>query len=310
MGAGGASAGQRWSREQINTDALGVVDANIDLRAEAVLYKTFRVDQPKIVAVLKDKVLDVQRITGTMFDGGFEMWGKVDGRGVPVATTSLTVTKANVGKALFQAAEFDIATGILSFEMDLSARGRSELDMIRALSGKGKIDVVDGVVKGFELKRVSENLKNINQLAGLLGALTSAMDGGETKFSSLKGTFDITKGVMITNDLQLVADAGAGNARGFVDLPRWNMEMNADFRLTDHADAPPFRVRAVGAPDNPRRLFDFQALQAWVLQRGIGGLIQNLVPGAKNSDRGQQQQQQQQPRPEDIIRGLLKGLGR
>ena len=309
-GAGGASAGQRWSREQINTDALGVVDANIDLRAEAVLYKTFRVDQPKIVAVLKDKVLDVQRITGTMFDGGFEMRGKVDGRGVPVATTSLTVTKANVGKALFQAAEFDIATGILSFGMDLSARGRSELDMIRALSGKGKIDVVDGVVKGFELKRVSENLKNINQLAGLLGALTSAMDGGETKFSSLKGTFDITKGVMITNDLQLVADAGAGNARGFVDLPRWNMEMNADFRLTDHADAPPFRVRAVGAPDNPRRLFDFQALQAWVLQRGIGGLIQNLVPGAKNSDGGLQLQQQQQPRPEDIIRGLLKGLGR
>jgi hypothetical protein len=42
----------------------------------------------------------------------------------------------------------------------------------------------------------------------------------------------------------------------------------------------------------------------------MGALIQNLVPGAKNSDRGQQQQQQQQPRPEDIIRGLLKGLGR
>ncbi|MFT5486590.1 MAG: hypothetical protein ACI9JL_002087 [Paracoccaceae bacterium] len=301
-GATSVKAGQRWSTDPIDTDALGLVDANIDLRAEAVLYQTFRIDQPKIVAVLKDKVLDIQQVTGTMFDGGFEMRGKVDGRGVPVATTSLTITKANVGKALFQAAEFDIATGILSVGMDLSARGESQFDMIKALSGKGKIDVVDGVVKGFDLKTASDNLNNINQLAGLLGVLSSAMNGGETQFSSLKGTFEITKGIIITNDLALIADAGAGNARGFVNLPKWNMDMFADFRLTEHSSAPPFRVRAVGAPDNPRRLFDFQALQAWVLQRGVGGLIQKLVPGANNSG-GSQQQQQQQPKPEDIIRG-------
>lgn len=300
------SPGQRWSTDLIDTDALGLIDANIDLRAEAVLYQTFRIDQPKIVAVLKDKILDVQRVTGTMFDGGFEMRGKVDGRGVPAVTTSVTINKANVGKALFQAAEFDIATGILSFGMDLSARGRSQFDMIKALSGSGKIDVVDGVVKGFDLKRASENLKNVNQLGGLLGVLSGAMEGGETKFSSLKGTFEITKGIMITNDLALIADAGAGNARGFVNLPKWHMDMFADFRLTEHASAPAFRVRAVGPPDNPRRLFDFQALQGWVLQRGIGGLIQNLVPGANKSGGSQQQQQ---PKPEDIIRGLLKGFG-
>lgn len=300
--------GQRWSTDTFDTDALGLVDADIDLRAEAVLYQTFRIDQPKIVAVLKDKVLDVQRVAGTMFDGGFEMRGKVDGRGLPAISTSVTITKANVGKALFQAAEFDIATGILSFGMDLSARGRSQFDMVKALAGQGKIDVVDGIVKGFDLKRASENLKNINQLAGLLGVLSSSMEGGETRFSSLKGTFEVTKGIIITNDLELVADAGAGNARGFVNLPKWHMDMFADFRLTEHSSAPPFRVRAVGPPDNPRRLIDFQALQAWVLQRGVGGLIQNLVPGANKN--GGSQQQQQQPKPEDIIRGLLKGFAR
>lgn len=307
-GAAGKPVAQRWSTAPIDTRVLGLVDANIDLRAQAVLYKTFRIDQPKVVAVLQDKVLDVQRVAGKMFDGGFVMRARVDGRGVPVATTSMTITRANVGKALFQAAEFDIATGILSFGLDLSAQGRSQRDMIKALAGKGNIDVVDGVVKGFDLRRASENLKNINQLAGLLGVLSSAMEGGETKFSSLKGTFDITKGILITNDLQLVADAGEGNARGFVDLPKWNMDMNADFRMTEHRTAPPFGVRAVGPPDNPRRLIDFQALQAWVLQRGVGGLIQNLVP-RQNNDSGTQGHQQQ-PKPEDIIRGLLKGLGR
>ena len=303
-----ATESQRWSAEPIDTAVFGLVDASIDLRAKAVLYKTFRVDQPKIIAVMKDKVLNIERVSGTMFDGGFQMRGTVDGRDVPVASTSLTITKANIGKALFQAAEFDIATGVLSFEMDLSARGKSQADMIRALNGKGRLNVVDGVVKGFDLKQVSDNLKNLNQLTGLLGVLGSAMGGGSTRFSSLAGTFGIDRGIMRTDDLKLAADAGAGDARGFVDLPNWNMDMVADFRLTDHPTAPPFRVRAVGPPDDPRRLFDFQALQAWVLQQGVGSLIKNLVPG--NKDASGNQQQQQQVKPEDILKGLLKGLGR
>jgi uncharacterized protein involved in outer membrane biogenesis len=302
-----APGGQRWSVEPIDTAAFGLVDATIDLRAEALLYKTFRVDQPKIIAVLENKVLNVERVSGTMFDGGFQMRGTVDGRGIPVASTSLTITKANVGKALFQAAEFDIATGVLSFDMDLSARGKSQSDMISALTGKGRINVANGVVKGFDLKQVSDNLKNLNQLTGLLGVLGSAMGGGSTRFSSLAGTFGIDRGIMRTDDLKLAADAGAGDARGYVDLPKWYMDMLADFRLTDHPSAPPFRVRAVGPPNDPRRLFDFQALQAWVLQQGVGSLIKNLVPGNRDSSGSQQQQQ---VKPEDILKGLLKGLGR
>ena len=300
-----APQGGRWSADPIDTAAFGLVDATVDLRAEAVLYQTFRVDQPKIVAVLKDKVLDIQRVSGTMFDGGFEMRGRVDGQGVPVATTSIAITKANVGKALFEAAAFDIATGILSFDMDLSATGRSQRDMIGALNGKGRIDVVNGVVKGFDLRKVSDNLKNVNQLAGLLGVLNSAMGGGSTRFSSLAGTFGIERGVVRTSDLKLAADAGRGDASGYVDLPKWNMDMQADFRLTEHPSAPPFRVRAVGPPDEPRRLFDFQKLQAWLLQQGVGSIIKNF--GSRDSSGNQQQQQ---VKPEDVLKGLLKGLGR
>lgn len=302
------ASSQRWSTEPIDTSAFGLANATIDLRAQALLYDTFRVDQPKILAVLKDKVLDIRQITGAMFDGGFEMKGKVDGREVPIATTTLKIVKANVGKALFQAAEFDIATGVLTFDTDLSATGNSQAAMIGALNGNGRINVVDGVVQGFDLKKASDDLKNVNQITGLLGVLGSAMRGGSTNFSSLAGSFAVERGVIRTNDLALVADAGAGDARGYVDLPRWNMDMTADFRLTEHPKAPAFRVRAVGPPDNPRRLFDFQALQAWVLQQGVGQVIKNLIPGEKQTPGTQQKQQQ--VKPEHILKGLLKGLGR
>ena len=317
--ASNAGAGARWSREKIDTAALGLIDATVDLSAQALLYDNIRVDAPKIAAVLKDRVLEVSRVSGAMFDGGFEMTGRLDGRGVPKAMSSLVIDRANVRKLLFDAAAFDLANGILSFRMELAAQGESQLDMIRGLAGTGRIDVIDGVVKGFDLRKVSDGLKNLNQVTGLLGVLSGAMEGGSTNFSRLDGTFKIDKGVMRTDDLKLLADAGAGNAAGYVDLPAWNMDMLAEFRLTEHPTAPPFRVRAVGAPDEPRRLIDFQALQSWALQRGVGRLIDKFVPGAKQqpapASPGEQPaqppaQQPQQIKPADVLKDLLKGLGR
>lgn len=312
-GGGKAASGERWSREPIDVAALGLVDANVDLGAEALLYENIRVDRPKIVAVLKDKVLTVQKVSGKMFDGGFEAKGQIDGRGVPAATASVTIDKANVGKALFQAAAFDIANGTLTYGMDLTATGKSQYDMVKSLDGAGKINVADGVVKGFDLRAVSDSLKNKKDVAGMLGLFSSAMGGGSTKFTSLGGTFSVKKGIVRTSDLKLVADAGAGSASGFVDLPAWNMDMQSEFKLTEHPRAPAFRVRAVGPPDDPRRLFDFKELQAWILQEGVGGLLKDLIPGAKKGGTQNDQQQPQdkkQVNPADVLKGLLKGLGR
>ncbi len=314
-----APASQKWSSKPLDTALLALADVTIDLSAKALLYDNLRVDTPMIVAVLKDRALDISRVSGKMFEGSFEMTGQLDARRTPTATAEVRIAKANVRKLLFNAATFDIANGILDFKMELAAAGVSQLEMIRALSGNGRIDVADGSVRGFDLKTVSENLKNAGRIGSLLGILGSAMGGGTTEFSELGGTFKIDRGIMRTADLAIAADVGQGTAIGFVDLPAWHMDMNTVFRLTEHPNAPPFRARVVGPPDEPRRFFDFKDLQAWMLQRGVGSLIQKLIPGAEsaggsNADPAQQnsagQQKQPAPNQTELLKGLLKGLGR
>ena len=144
------------------------------------------------------------------------------------------------------------------------------------------------------------------------------MAGGQTKFSTLDGTFKIDKGVMRTSDIKLVADAGEGRVTGFADMPRWQMDFNGEFRLTEHPKAPPFRMRAVGPIDNPKRLFDFQQLQSFILQRGIGSILRKALPdkfggssgGSTGSSPGTPQgdtapKQQDKPRLEDLLPGIL-----
>ena len=302
---------------------LAALDADLSLTAKALVYRNFRVDKPNIKAVLVDRVMTVSRLAGRMFDGAFELAGTLDANGPPRLDGTVKVTKAKVGKALFQAAQFDILGGDLDFDMAVKAAGRSPRAMAAALGGSGRIAVRNGVVQGFDLRALSDQLKNIDRGLDILKLFGAAMGGGSTRFSSLDGTFRIDKGVLRSDDLRMVAEAGEARAKGSADLPRWTMDFTGEFRLTEHPKAPPFGVRWRGPLDNPKPTLKLEKLQAYLLQRGlqrgVGKLLQGVLPGirrppqpAPQPDKPQTQQPQPPPekprrlRPEDILRGLLE----
>ena len=308
------AGGAHFSAEPFDLDALDDIDADLSVGADAIVWHNFRVDKPALKATLADGLLTVEQLAGRMFDGSFLMKGRLNGKGKPAVDGTVAVQKANVAKALFEAASFDVASGTLDFDMALNGSGASPRALVAALDGGGTLSVTNGVVKGFDLQAVSDRLKNIGGGLDILKLFGAAMGGGQTKFSSLAGTFKVDKGVLRTNDLTLTAQAGRGQATGYADLPRWNMDMTAEFSLTEHPKAPPFSMTARGPIDNPQRIFHVEKLQAYLLQRGVGTLLKKALPKAQQPAQPQQQpaqpQQQKPQRPEDILKGLLKGLGR
>lgn len=307
--------GERFSSEKYDTTALGLLDADLTIAAGALIWDKYRVDRPTIRTTLADRLLTIREVSGRMYDGAFKLTGKLDGRTVPAVDGNVTVAKANVGKALFQTGNFDITGGITDFSMNATARGASPRAMVSALNGGGRIASVNGVVKGFDLKAVSDRLKNLDRALDFLSLFGSAMGGGQTKFSRLDGTFTIRNGVIRTNDMKLQADAGLGTAKGYADLPRWRMDVRSQFRLTEHPKAPPFGMRVVGTIDNPRRVFQFKELQTYLLQRGVGTLLRKAFPGrvpgvTSPAPAPQQQRPATKPRIEDVLPGLLKGLAK
>ena len=272
-----SSGSRRWSAEPIDLAALARADAEIEIRAETLVYGPFHVERPSIDATLDGRVLRIERLAGALFDGRLDLVGGLDGRGVPAIDVDIAVKGMNVAKALFLADGFDLATGTLDFGAKLSARGRSQRDLVGSLAGSADFKIRNGAVKGFDLHEVSERLKHPATSAGFIGILGAAMSGGTTRVSSLDGTLAVEKGFIRIDDMKLVADAGAGEAQGVVDLSAWNTDAHAVFRLTGHKGAPPFRLHLTGPLDDPRRRFDFGALEAWVLGRSAIGLIETLV---------------------------------
>jgi uncharacterized protein involved in outer membrane biogenesis len=315
--AEGAS-GQRFSSDPFDVSGLGHIDAHLSVGASALIYRQFRITSPVIEGNLADSNLIIKQIAGKMFDGSFNMAGNFDARRTPSLDGTVTVENADVGKALFQAQQFDIQGGITDISMKIAGAGRSPDAMIRSLNGDGSVNSRNGIVKGFDLKAVSDRLKNLDNAIDFLSLFNSSMQGGQTRFSKLNGTFGIKNGVLRNDDLRLIADAGEMRATGTADLPRWHMDFNGQFLLTEHPKAPPFEMRAVGPIDNPDRIFKFEKLQAFLLQRGIGTLLRKVFPGGRPRSSTQepapqaqpQQQQPKKPKLEDLIPELLKGLGR
>jgi len=160
--------------------------------------------------------------------------------------------------------------------------------------------------------------------------LQSSMSGGKTQFSRLDGTFNIEKGVVRTDDILLLAQAGEGRATGVIDLPRWVLDVKSSFSLTEHPQVPPFGMHLSGSINQPKRVFDIERMQAYLLQRGVDSLLRKVIPDKDSGAAGdilnkilgggtttqtapaptQQQQQTVDPlkEPEKALKGILKGI--
>jgi len=336
----GPAASREWSRERIDTSGLSALDADVTAKIEAIVYGSYVVDGAELAARLQDGVLDVSKLAGGMFGGSFDLKAQVADRATPTAAVTVRVRDADVRKAASAAAGTDTVSGILTYDTDLKTQGASEAELVAALAGNGTFSVRDGVVKGFDLKAFSDQLKSLDRAPDFVQLAQKSLSGGETRFTALTGTYTVSKGVLRSNDVKLQADAAAGDATAVVELPPRQMDVRSTFRLSEHPNSPPVGVRLTGPLDNPRKIFEIEAMQAYVIQRLVergalrqfdkNGKVQDLLkglggsgqakpdaaptppvqPGTAPQDPTQQPApaQQEPAKPEEAVKDLLKGL--
>lgn len=313
-----------WSDEPLELDGLRAFDADIRIGAEALNWQAWKVANPRIELALADGRLDVTRVSGKTVGGTFLMSGALAAPakkgGAVELSGELDISRADLARAMFDATALDIAKGTVSFRTNLSGKGASSRALVGSLGGGGELEAVDGAITGFDLGRVNEQLKNLNEPLSFLNLLQTAMSGGTTTFSRLAGTFKIDGGVVRSTDVKLDADGGNGTGSLTVDLPQWTIDALATFRLSGHRDAPPFRMAMTGPLDNPRRVFNLNELQQWLVGRGAGALIDRFInkkkapsqpAPEKAPDQAQpskppaQPQQPKEPKPEEFIQGIF-----
>jgi uncharacterized protein involved in outer membrane biogenesis len=298
----------RWSRDRIELASLDLIDADVTLSGATLSYARWRLEKPSLALHLKDAVLAIERLEAGVFGGSVKGDGELKGTGQPTLKLALAMRNADLKEALAEAANIERIDGRADLDLTLSSTGTSQYELISKLGGDGKLAARDGIISGIDIPAASRGLNEIGRIADLLD-LARAASHGETRFSRLAGTFKIDNGVVHSDDLLLDADAAEGNATAIVDLPRWQLQNRIAFRLTEHPKAPPLVMTLEGPLDNPRKVFDVNALQGFIVQRGLGSLLKpgGIDPHAPPDPAAPGNQPQ---KPERILRDLFKGLSR
>ncbi|MEX0758440.1 MAG: AsmA-like C-terminal region-containing protein, partial [Tistlia sp.] len=338
-GGGGQDPAARWSRQPLGLGALRDLDAEVALEAAGLRHGELVLAPASLRAKLEAGLLTLERLEGIFHEGRLSAHGRLDAAaGTPTADLTLAFAGVDAG-AVLRPFGTERVRGRLDLEAELSSRGNSEAALVTALGGQATLggeltleaqaqEQIGNIVLGILGQQVSE-------LRGVTNPLNELFSAFAGRPGQLSGTVRVAEGVATTSDLQLAGQGARLRARGtLANLPAWTMAVTAALYRED-AGEPQVEIDLDGALDEPNLRLKGAALSI-APGGGSGGsrgnsleqILRNALPGARQQPEppadaleiapeepgGEQDQapphDSPPPKPEDVLRGLIQGLGR
>jgi len=337
----------RWPTDPIDLSALKSFDADVKVKSTALIFGNYQLDNADLAARVADGVLRLEKLNGGLFGGSIDATAKVRAASPSTIETVLSLKNLDVARGLMAVIGESPAGGRAGMEINLKSSGFTVSDLVAALGGKGSIALKGlDVAKTGKGTALSAALGLVAGLNNLGGALSGKKAGGG--LADINGNFNINKGIAVTNDLALKSSMGNGQAQGSIDLSRWlidvagQVEMSQNFLgLILNQGQPattrlPFSIK--GNLDAPNVKLDTSKLQGAGLpipgldkvlkKKGIGNILQQIIPGLGGTSQSQPTSsppatssgstppppppppaEPQKITPQNLLKGLLKGLG-
>ena len=212
-GGGGAqtspSKAEGWSKAPIDASVLSLANGTIRLKAESIAVPDMTFG-PSDLTLNLDRARAVLKMDpATLFSG--QLTGQVvanNRNGLSVGG-DLTAQGIDLKQALAMLAGIERLSGTGSGTLKFLGVGQTEDQIMRSLSGEGKVKVGKGVISGFDLDK-------------LMGR--GQGEGGTTVFNSLTATYSIKNGNLTNRDLLMQLDNFRADGTGRVGLGARNID--------------------------------------------------------------------------------------
>ena len=297
--------GERWSSEPIDTGPLRRFDADIDLKADAIVHQDWRLENATLLAKLREGVLTVERLDGDLFGGRVAVNGTVTAGEDIAADLKLDAEQVDTARLVGVLGGIDRVSGPLSFSADLTTRGVSQRELVNNLNGTGLID-------GNLQAKASSEEKGLAVLLGFLGSQVPQVQGvTEAAFlilnafageaAKLSGTLNIENGVIRTDDGRLEGQGAFALLRGMAaDLPDWQIDFATELFRSEDVENAFVTLGLIGPLDDPNTKLGGLAMTPGG-QGGLQGMIQNLT-GQAAGQQGEGATQQ------EALQGVIQGI--
>jgi len=272
---GAAPAPGRWSDAPIDFAFLDRLSGTLALGADALVLGAWRIEQAEVDLAAADGALTLRSLGGRLFDGALAAEGGFAGGPMPAGRVAFRLADADMAALLRTVAGGDAVSGRATVEGEAALQGQSVRALIGSLAGHVTLTARDGAVEDVDLPAISRQIGALATLAtledvpGFVGATERSLSQGRTAIRSLDGAIALEEGEARIEAFTIVADGAVGAVEGGADLPAWQVDLRALFRLTDHADAPPVGLRLAGPIDAPARHYLIEEMQTHLVRIGL-----------------------------------------
>ncbi len=316
----------RWSTDPIDLSGLNLVNAEIKLNAQALLFENTRLDRVAIEASLVDGQLHLRKFNSMVYGGALAITGKIDARKTLEAGLAVTAIELDLARLLHDLAESDRVSGPLSVNVSLSTRGRNEAELVAALTGNGTLD---GTLKvkakpeervgtqllGIASALLGQKIKEFDPLRGLTLATNVLFNAFADAPAAVTGSFTVDRGAIVTNDLRVEGRQAVALTQARADLPSWQLDSSTSVYLAEDPNRAYVTIGLSGPLDAPNPRLSGTPLQPRQQLAPATGPAPSAGPAPSTTGQVQTQTQPalqpapQPAQPEDLLRqGLEQGL--
>ena len=264
----------RWSDEPVDLALLDRLSGKLALKAEALVLGPHRIESADIDLSAAKGTLTLRSLEGRLFGGALEADGSLAGGSAPSGQAAIRLVDADLGAILREVAGERAVSGtatIDGYSPERTDRARDDREPHRPRGdhrrrGRGRGPGRAGDRWPDRRSRHSRCLERHRELRGAGGAESFKRANGDS-LPRWRGVGSERPARI--DGFEIVADGGIGDISGTADLPAWQLDLTALFRLAEHADAPPVGVRLEGSIDRPERHHLIEEMQAHLVQLGL-----------------------------------------
>ncbi len=269
-----------WDAGRLETGWLEAANLTIAVTGGGIVLDSLQLEQFSGELVLVDGMMSLKQGRGTALGGEVRVSGTLEAKSGVTLDLSLAGTDMDLA-ALEKVVDFGrIGTGRMDIDLAVQGSGLSELALVSSLTGEGQVVVRDGALAGLDLPALSEGLQQIKTLDAFAPLAERTLHEGETPYTRIAGKLAMTSGVLRAPAITAALPSASGEIAAFADLGRLAIDVEADFDLTEPAEAPVVQVVFAGDFSDAERSVNSLSLEAYAAQRLLERDIDALAGGA------------------------------
>ncbi|MGE0238224.1 MAG: AsmA family protein [Parvibaculaceae bacterium] len=220
-------AAQGWSTAPISFAGLGAIDGRLKLTANSLVYRDLKTGKIAIDAAVKGGRLDAALTQISLYGGSAQGRLILDGAAkVPALQMTLDAKGFDGLRLLRDYAGLERFEGTAGAAVNLSARGRSQFELVSSLKGTGAFSFANGAIRGIDIEAMVKGVA-----ANILTGWRQGPDA-RTPFEALSASFTVNNGIAATTNLNFTSPVMMVKGSGTVDLPRQALNLKVSPTLT------------------------------------------------------------------------------